>query len=86
MAADREQYTLRLPSGLMAQAREEAAAYGVTVNDVLVDIITVEMRRRRAQGLLAEARALRERIAAQCGIQPDSTPMVRALREGRAGE
>ena len=86
MAADREQYTLRLPSGLMAQAREEAAAYGVTVNDVLVDIITVEMRRRRAQGLLAEARALRERIAAQGGVQPDSTLVVRALREGRAGE
>jgi len=83
--SDRQQYTLRLPTDLMAEAREQAAAYGTTVNHVLVDVISAEMRRRRAQRLLEEARALRERIAAEGGVQPDSTATMRALREGRSG-
>jgi|GEM_PF-3193934 len=83
---DREQYTLRLPAELMVEAREQASAYGQTVNDVLVDVISAEMRRRRAQRLLDEARILRGRIAAEGGVQPDSTATVRALREGRTGD
>ena len=80
MPADHQQVTLRLPAELWAEVVAIAAASepGRSRNDVIVDLITAEVRRRR------RARVL-ERLAAHrsdMGPQEDSTPFIRALRDG----
>ncbi|HEY7067374.1 MAG TPA: hypothetical protein VII06_38300 [Chloroflexota bacterium] len=38
---------------------------------------------RRAEAVLARLRQVRERVYARIGPQPDSVPLIRALREGK---
>ncbi len=79
MPDDLQQVTLRLPAELWTEVMAIAASEpGRSRNDVIVDLITAEVRRRRRASVL-------ERLAAHrrdMGPQEDSTPFIRALRDG----
>ena len=77
----RETVTLRLPPELLAKLRRWKSPRQ-SLNAFIVEAVDREVRRRRglhaSQAILARRAVLQERQ----GLQPDSTPLVRALREG----
>jgi len=73
--------TIRFPGEILARARR--AKGEESLNTFVVAAVDRESRRRRTLATLDEIDALRESIAARTGIQPDSTPLIRAWREGR---
>jgi len=78
---EREQFTVRAPKELVELVREEAAAYGDSINELVVSAIQKEVSVRRQLRLLGQIE--KERAAmAERGLQPDSTPLVRQVRMG----
>lgn len=77
----REQHTIRFPEGLLDALRKEAEIAGTSLNDIVVEAAEQEVKRRSALRLL-ERISQRRREIEKRGIQPDSTPLIRALREG----
>lgn len=77
----REAITVRLPSELAAEARE-AKDERESLNDLMVAALECEVRRRRGLKAYNEIVRLSEEILREHGVQPDSTPLIRALREG----
>lgn len=77
----REQHTIRFPEGLLNELREEAEIAGTSLNDLVVAAAEKEVGRRKALRLLQRI-GQRRREMAKRGIQPDSTPLIRAMREG----
>ena len=78
---EREQFTVRAPKELVSLVREEAAAYGDSINDLVVSAVQKEVSARRQLRLLDQIEKEREVMAAR-GLQPDSTPLVRQIRMG----
>ena len=75
-----QQITLRLPAELWAEVLAIAALEpGRSRNDVVVDLIAAEVRRRRRSELLSRVGAHR----LETGRQADSTPIIRALRSSQ---
>jgi len=78
---ERDQFTFRAPKELLDRVREEAAAYGDSMNDLVVAAVQKEVSMRRQLRLLeqivSERKAMQKR-----GVQPDSTPLVRESRQG----
>lgn len=78
---ERDQFTIRAPKELLDRVREEAAAYGDSMNDLVVAAVQKEVSMRQQLRLLdqieQERRAMEKR-----GIQPDSTPLIRQIRMG----
>ena len=79
--AARDAVTIRFPSDVLDRARRVKTARE-SFNEFVVAAVDREARRRAALKTLDEIDELRERIAARTGIQPDSTPLIRQLREG----
>jgi hypothetical protein len=81
LTMERDQFTFRAPKQLLDRVREEAVAYGDSMNDLVVAAVQREVSMRQQLRLLdqivQERRTIQER-----GIQPDSTPMVRQIRAG----
>ena len=77
----RDALTVRAPVELLAKARA-AKSERESLNDVIVQALDREVRRREGLRAVQDIIALRERIAAS-GPQPDSTALIRDLREGR---
>lgn len=79
---EREALTVRFPTRLMAQIRKYKSKEE-SLNDVVIKALEQEVRYRR--GLAAHHRivARREEIRKKTGIQPDSTDLIRKLREGQ---
>ena len=75
-----ETTTIRIPTGLLAKA-EQVKAENETIEDLIVMAVDREVRRRGLQ-IVAEIRATSEEIQKRAGPQPDSTPFIRALRDG----
>lgn len=77
-----ESLTVRFPAHLLAVARG-VQKEDESLNDFIVDAVERELRRR---GLEAcdDILRIREKIRAEHGIHPDSTPYIRELREERA--
>lgn len=75
----REAITIRFPIELIARVR--AIKGKESLNDLVVAAVEGEVRRR--QGLQAFDAILRIRaeIQAESGLQPDSTPLIRSLRD-----
>lgn len=73
--------TVRLPAELLSKAKEVKAARE-SMNDLIVEAVEREVRRR--QGLQAHEIILaqRARVGARTGPQPDVVGLIRALREG----
>lgn len=78
---EREQFTVRAPKKLVDLVREEAAAYGDSINDLVVTAVEKEVSARRQLRLLDQIDKEREAIAER-GLQPDSTLLVRQIRMG----
>jgi len=76
---EREQFTIRVPKGLLDRVREEAAAYGDSMNDLVVAAVEKEISIRAQLRLLSQIE--QERLALEKrGLQPDSVPIIRELR------
>lgn len=79
---DREAVTIRIPVGLLERARR-AKLERESLNELVVGAIEREVRRRQALGAHEEIVRIRGQIKARTGNQPDATPLIRELREGR---
>ncbi len=81
---EREQFTIRVPKGLLDRVREEAAAYGDSMNDLVVAAVEKEISMRAHLRLLNEIE--QERLVLEKrGLQPDSVPVIRELRTRTTG-
>jgi hypothetical protein len=80
---EREALTVRFPTHLLAQVRLHKSQ-GESLNDLIIKALEREVRYR--QGLAAHHRivARREKIREKTGTQPNSTNLIRQLREGEA--
>lgn len=77
----REPITIRFPAALLNQARE-LKAERESLNELVVDAVEREVRRRQGQQALEGLRKVREAIYAEHGLPPDSRPDIRAFRRG----
>ncbi|MBI2939767.1 MAG: hypothetical protein HYY04_04950 [Chloroflexi bacterium] len=78
---NREAITIRFPTGLLTSAREVKAARE-SLNDLVVEAVHREIRRRQGLDAHTSIVQLREQIRARTGPHPDAGPLIRALREG----
>ncbi len=78
---DRDQFTIRAPKDLLDRVREEAAAYGDSMNDLVLAAVQKEVSMRQQLRLLDQIEHERKAMAKR-GIQPDSTPLIRDIRTG----
>lgn len=76
----REQFTVRIPGPLLDRVREQAAAYGDSMNDIVVAAIEKEVAMREQMRLFERIEEQRRRLA-QRGVQPDSVSIVRQMRD-----
>jgi hypothetical protein len=81
VAEKRAALTIRIPEDMLALAKE-LKEDRESLNDLVIDAIDREVRRRQTSKIMAEVAELRERIFQRFGAHPDSTPMIRELREG----
>jgi hypothetical protein len=77
----REAITVRLPAGLAARVRGVRSA-AESLNDVLIEAVEREVRRRQARGAYDSITRLREEILRERGVSGDSSSTIRELREG----
>lgn len=78
---ERESLTVRLPAGLLTQAKLYKAQ-NESLNDLAIAALAREVSRRK--GLSAHSRiiARREKIKQKTGTQPSSVDLIRQLRAG----
>jgi len=78
---ERESLTVRLPAGLLTQAKLYKAQ-NESLNDLAIAALTREVSRRK--GLSAHSRIIdrREKIKQKTGTQPSSVDLIRQLRAG----
>ena len=76
--------TLRMPDEIRRRLRARASAEGRSINEIVVEILDRETRRWQALEALKTADEVREIIREHYGELPDSTPVVRELRDERA--
>lgn len=79
--SSRSAITVRLPDELLAEARE-AKSERESLNDLVVEALEHEVRRRQGWKAYEEIGRLSEKIFRERGAQPDSQPLIRALRDG----
>lgn len=77
----REALTIRFPHRILVKARE-IKTDRESLNEFVVDAVEREIQRRQGLAAYDEILRVREEIRAESGVQPDSTPMIRELREG----
>ena len=76
--------TLRMPEELHQQLKAWAREEGRSVNDLAVEILAREAKRRKGLQAIERLAAIRDRIREECGGLPDSVPEIRRLREERS--
>ncbi len=77
----RESLTIRFPPELLAKAKELKVEQE-SFNDLVVSALQFEVSRRQAIAAHKRISQRRQSIRKRTGIQPDSTPDIRAFREG----
>jgi hypothetical protein len=77
----REALTIRFPRDLLAVARRVRGEQE-SLNELVVEAVDREVRRRSALWAFAEIQRVREGIKNAVGVQSDSGRLIRALREG----
>lgn len=80
---EREAITIRFPAGVLEKARQLKAA-DESLNDLVVEATKREIRYRQGLRAHEDIVRIRQQIEARTGIHPDSTPLIRAIREGEA--
>jgi hypothetical protein len=78
----REAITVRLPSGLLARAKG-VRVESESLNDVLIEAVEKEVRRRYAARAFESIIRVRDEILADRGPSPDSGTTIRELRDGK---
>ncbi|MBK1987693.1 hypothetical protein A0J48_009115 [Sphaerospermopsis aphanizomenoides BCCUSP55] len=78
---EREALTIRFPSELLAKARKIKES-SESLNDLIVEALEREVRRRRGWAAHQRIIARSEAIRARTGTQATSTDIIRSLREG----
>jgi len=78
---NRDRFTIRTPKGLLDRVREQAEAYGDSMNDLVVSAIQKEVNMREQLRLLTDMQKARRKMEA-CGVHPDSTQLIRQMRNG----
>jgi predicted transcriptional regulator len=76
------QLTLRLPRDLVESLRREAREEGRTLNE-LARVALQEFAEREAVRRAVQEIAANRRLIEKRGLQPDSVPVLRGLREGQ---
>ena len=81
---EREAVTIRIPADLLQQARQFREG-SESFNEMLVEAIAREVRRRRSLAAHQRIVARSAEVEAKAGIQPSSVDLIRQLRadEGR---
>lgn len=79
--AVREPLTVRFPAELLSEARGVKSEQE-SLNDLVVAAVEREVRRRQGLQAYDAILRIRERVEAEFGLQPDSTPLIRSLRDG----
>lgn len=81
---EREAVTIRIPVDLLQQAKQFREG-SESFNDMLVEAIAREVRRRRSLAAHQRIVARSAEVEAKTGIQPSSVNLIRELRadEGR---
>jgi hypothetical protein len=81
---EREAVTIRIPADLLQQARQFREG-SESFNEMLVEAIAREVRRRRSLAAHQRIVARSAEVEAKTGIQPSSVDLIRQLRadEGR---
>lgn len=69
----REPLTIRFPAPLLGKARE-VRAERESLNDLVVEAVEREVRRRQGLRAYDAIARVREAVRDETGIQPDSTP------------
>lgn len=77
----REALTIRFPSELLSNAKT-VKSDRESFNDLVVNAVDREVRRRQGLQTLGEILQTNEEIFQRVGLLPDSTPMIRAFRDG----
>lgn len=82
----RESITIRFPAELLAQAKS-LKVDEESFNDLVVEALDHEVRRRQGLAAHERIRARRQSILERTGLQSDSAELIRELRsgEGRRG-
>ncbi|MGI8553424.1 MAG: YlcI/YnfO family protein [Dehalococcoidia bacterium] len=78
---ERQARTIRFPTELVADAqavREEQESF----NDLVITAVERELARRRGLQAFEEILRIRDQVEARTGLHPDSTPLIRAMRDG----
>lgn len=78
---EREQFTIRVSKDLLDRVREEAAAYGDSMNNLIVAALEKEVSVRHQLRLMDQIDCERRELGKR-GLHPDSTPVVRRIRSG----
>lgn len=77
----RDSMTIRFPRALLTEVRE-LKEERESLSDVVVSAVDREMRRRRGLRAYEQILEIQEDVRRTSGVHPDSTPLIRALREG----
>ncbi len=77
----REAVTIRFPVDLLAQAKQLKKGKE-SFNDLVIEALEQEVRRRRALTAHQSILARRSQIKERTGVQPKATALIRSLREG----
>jgi hypothetical protein len=73
--------TVRMPHEMMQEAKELKEEQE-SRNQLIIDALSKELRRRCGLKALESIRRTREKIRRKYGVHPSSVPFIRALREG----
>ncbi len=79
--ASRSALTIRVPAALLSRARE-LKAERESFNDLIVDAVQLEVRRREGMRAYEAILRVRDAVRARTGPQADSASMIRSLRDG----
>ena len=77
----RDAMTVRFPRALLTEARQLKGEHE-SLNELVVSAVDREMRRRRGLRAYEQILEIQEDVRRTSGVHPDSTPLIRALREG----
>lgn len=79
---NREAMTVRIPADLLAEVRR-LKSERESLNSVVIDALTHELRRRRGLKAVDEIERLAEEGRKRHGVLPSSVDLIREMREER---
>lgn len=75
--------TARLPDAFYQRVRRLAEQERVSINQIVVTAVGQYLRQTERDRAIRAAADLQRELREKYGVQPDSTPLIRAMREER---